>query len=100
MGDLWQGLFRSSNHKKLADFMSRDFSTAKNKDAACKNAFVLLGQHRPELAAAFFVLGLPVMSALLCECVPAVSALLCAYVPAISALHCLCVPSGMVHNES
>ena len=35
----------------------RDFSQDKNRDAACKNAFVLLGQHRPELAAAFFVLG-------------------------------------------
>ena len=35
----------------------RDFSQDNNKDAACKNAFTLLGQHRHELAAAFFVLG-------------------------------------------
>ncbi len=35
----------------------RDFRQDKHKDAACKNAFTLLGQHRYELAAAFFVLG-------------------------------------------
>ena len=52
-----QSLFRGGNNKKLADFLVRDFSQAKNRDAACKNAFVLLGQHRHELAAAFFVLG-------------------------------------------
>lgn len=37
----------------------RDFRQEKNKDAASKNAYVLLGQHRHELAAAFFVLGEP-----------------------------------------
>ena len=52
-----QSLFRGGNNKKLADFLVRDFSQAKHRDAACKNAFVLLGQHRHELAAAFFVLG-------------------------------------------
>ncbi|KAL0048506.1 hypothetical protein WJX82_004799 [Trebouxia sp. C0006] len=50
-------LFRGGNHKKLADFLMRDFRQDKHKDAACKNAFTLLGQHRYELAAAFFVLG-------------------------------------------
>ena len=54
--------------------MSRDFRLEKSKDAACKNAFVLLGQHRPELAAAFFVLGndtklLPSVHHDVCVCV-------------------------------
>ena len=52
-----QGLLRSSQQVKLADFLNRDFSEARNKEAACKNAFVLLGQHRYEMAAAFFLLG-------------------------------------------
>ena len=52
-------MFRGGNHKKLADFLMRDFSQDKHKDAACKNAYTLLGQHRYELAAAFFVLGSP-----------------------------------------
>ncbi|KAK9861889.1 hypothetical protein WJX84_003839 [Apatococcus fuscideae] len=54
---LLQGLLRSSQQVKLADFLNRDFSESKNKEAACKNAFVLLGQHRYEMAAAFFLLG-------------------------------------------
>lgn len=54
-----QSLFRGANHKKQADFLMRDFSQDANKDAACKNAYTLLGQHRHELAAAFFVLGHP-----------------------------------------
>lgn len=52
-----QGLFRSSQQHKQADFLARDFRQQKHKEAACKNAFVLLGQHRHELAAAFFILG-------------------------------------------
>jgi hypothetical protein len=43
--------------KKLADFLARDFKQAPNRAAAAKNAFVLLGQHRYELAAVFFILG-------------------------------------------
>ena len=43
--------------KKLSDFLARDFGQAANRAAAAKNAYVLLGQHKPELAAAFFVLG-------------------------------------------
>ncbi len=54
-----QGLLRSSQQVKLADFLNRDFKESKNKEAACKNAFVLLGQHRYEMAAAFFLLGGP-----------------------------------------
>lgn len=51
------GLFRTAGVKKLADFLSRDFRQAPNRAAAAKNAFVLLGQHRYELAAVFFILG-------------------------------------------
>lgn len=43
--------------KKLSDFLARDFGQDANRAAAAKNAYVLLGQHKPELAAAFFVLG-------------------------------------------
>jgi len=66
-----QSLFRGGNHKKLADFLMRDFRQDKHKDAACKNAFTLLGQHRYELAAAFFVLGMlqaAIMFDVVCEC--------------------------------
>ena len=51
------GLFRMAGPKKLADFLARNFSHPVNAAAAAKNAYVLLGQHKPELAAAFFVLG-------------------------------------------
>lgn len=54
---LLQSLFRGANHKKQADFLMRDFGQDSSKGAACKNAFTLLGQHRHQLAAAFFVLG-------------------------------------------
>lgn len=57
---LWSraGLFRTgTGTKTLADFLARDFRDASHRQAACKNAFVLLGQHRHELAAAFFILG-------------------------------------------
>eukprot|EP00884_Botryococcus_braunii_P004810 jgi/Botrbrau1/1432/Bobra.0063s0124.2 len=54
---LLQGLCRTGNHKKLSEFLGRDFSDERNQAAACKNAFVLLSQHRHELAAAFFILG-------------------------------------------
>jgi WD40 repeat protein len=52
-----QGLYRSTNQTRQADFLGRDFSQEKHQHAACKNAFVLMGNHRPELAAAFFILG-------------------------------------------
>jgi RAVE protein 1 C terminal len=51
------GLFRMGGPKKLSDFLARDFGQEANRAAAAKNAYVLLGQHKPELAAAFFVLG-------------------------------------------
>ncbi|CAL5224911.1 g7676 [Coccomyxa viridis] len=54
---LLQGLFRSAQHKKQAEFLGRSFDSDKDRAAAAKNAFVLLAQHRPQLAAAFFILG-------------------------------------------
>ena len=52
-----RGLYRTSNKMKEAEFLSKDFSQQHNQDAACKNAFVLLSQHRFTLASAFFLLG-------------------------------------------
>lgn len=52
-----RGLYSTTQNKKTADFLGRDFSTTENKQAAVKNAFVLMGKHRYELAAAFFILG-------------------------------------------
>lgn len=52
-----QGLYRSTQHLRQAEFLSRDFSQSRHKEAACKNAFVLMGQHRYKLAAAFFIFG-------------------------------------------
>ncbi len=57
-----QGLFRSAQHKKQAEFLGRSFDSDKDRAAAAKNAFVLLAQHRPQLAAAFFILGVPSLS--------------------------------------
>ena len=51
------GLFRTAGVKKLADFLARDFRQLAARAAAAKNAFVLLGQHRYDLAAVFFILG-------------------------------------------
>lgn len=51
------GLFRMGGPPKLADFLARDFSGKANRAAAAKNAYVLLGQHKQELAASFFLLG-------------------------------------------
>lgn len=52
-----QGLYRSTQNRKLSDFLSRDFREEQHQQAAQKNAFVLMGQHRHELAAAFFIVG-------------------------------------------
>ena len=57
-----QGLFRSAQHKKQAEFLGRSFDSDKDRAAAAKNAFVLLAQHRPQLAAAFFILGATLMA--------------------------------------
>ncbi|TMW99714.1 hypothetical protein EJD97_002109 [Solanum chilense] len=54
------GLFKISKDEKdkpLVAFLSRNFQEDKNKAAALKNAYVLLGKHQLELAIAFFLLG-------------------------------------------
>lgn len=54
------GLFKISRDEKdkpLVGFLLRNFQDEKNKAAALKNAYVLLGKHQLELAVAFFMLG-------------------------------------------
>lgn len=54
------GLFKMSKDEKdkpLVVFLSRNFQEDKNKAAALKNAYVLMGKHQLELAIAFFLLG-------------------------------------------
>ncbi|KAD7117001.1 hypothetical protein E3N88_04269 [Mikania micrantha] len=54
------GLFKISRDEKdkpLVAFLSRNFQDEKNKAAALKNAYVLMGKHQLELAVAFFLLG-------------------------------------------
>nr|CAD1824307.1 unnamed protein product [Ananas comosus var. bracteatus] len=54
------GLFKISKNEKdkvLFAFLSRNFEEEKNKAAALKNAYVLMGRHQLELAIAFFILG-------------------------------------------
>ncbi|KAG2488583.1 hypothetical protein HYH03_012902 [Edaphochlamys debaryana] len=50
-------LFRQSSNLKVADFLLKDFTHEEPRRSAAKNAFALLGQHRYELAAAFFILA-------------------------------------------
>ncbi|VVB03520.1 unnamed protein product [Arabis nemorensis] len=54
------GLFKISRDEKdkpLVAFLSRNFQEEKNKAAALKNAYVLMGKHQLELAIGFFLLG-------------------------------------------
>ncbi|KXZ50483.1 hypothetical protein GPECTOR_16g658 [Gonium pectorale] len=50
-------LFRQASNLKIAEFLLRDFSKEEPRRSAAKNAFALLGQHRYELASAFFILA-------------------------------------------
>ena len=50
-------LFRSNGNARVATLLAKDFSQNHNRHAAAKNAYVLLGQHRYSLAAAFFLVG-------------------------------------------
>jgi hypothetical protein len=50
-------LYRTAGDKQMPAFLSRNFADAKNRGAAAKNAYALLGTHRHALAAAFFLLG-------------------------------------------
>ena len=54
---LLQSLYRTVKDLKMATFLKHDFTEARWKTAAKKNAFVLLGQQRYEDAAAFFLLA-------------------------------------------
>ena len=54
---LLQSLYRTVKDLKMATFLKHDFTEARWKTAAKKNAFVLLGQQRYEHAAAFFLLA-------------------------------------------
>ncbi|XP_024024158.1 uncharacterized protein LOC21406247 isoform X2 [Morus notabilis] len=61
------GLFKISKDEKdkpLVGFLSRNFKEEKNKLAALKNAYVLMGRHQLELAIAFFLLGGDIASAI------------------------------------
>ncbi|KAG9447852.1 hypothetical protein H6P81_013980 [Aristolochia fimbriata] len=54
------GLFKISKDerdKPLVGFLARNFQDERNKAAALKNAYVLMGKHQLELAIAFFILG-------------------------------------------
>lgn len=54
------GLFKVRKDEKdklLVGFLSRNFQEEKNKAAALKNAYVLMGRRQLELAIAFFLLG-------------------------------------------
>lgn len=48
---------QANKQDKLYTFLSNDFSEERWRLAATKNAFVLLGQHKFELAVCFFILA-------------------------------------------
>lgn len=52
-----QALFKQANIVRVSEFLGRDFALPESRAAAAKNAFALLGQHRHETAAAFFILA-------------------------------------------
>lgn len=54
---LWKNSIGHSEREKMVKFLSHDFSEKRWKSAALKNAFVLLGKHRYEDAATFFLLA-------------------------------------------
>ena len=52
-----QGLYKAVRNEKLYTFLANDFSEPRWRSAALKNAFALLSKQQHELAAAFFLLG-------------------------------------------
>ncbi len=50
-------LFKAVKNMPVHDFLKNDFTQEKWKTAAMKNAYVLLGKQKFEIAAAFFLLG-------------------------------------------
>ena len=60
------GLYKATQNTRLYEFMCRDFTEQRHREAALKNAYALLSKHRYAFAAAFFVLaGQPLDAALL-----------------------------------
>lgn len=57
MVNLWRQAVWHPEYSKMMQFLRNDFSEARWRTAAKKNAFVLLSQRRFEMAAAFFLLG-------------------------------------------
>lgn len=51
------GLYKATQNKPLYEFMCRDFTETRHREAALKNAYALLSKHRYVFAAAFFILG-------------------------------------------
>lgn len=54
---LWKNSIGHSERDKMVKFLSNDFTQARWKSAALKNAYVLLGKHRYRDAATFFLLA-------------------------------------------
>jgi len=69
-----RGLFRLSvPHARVHTFLQNDFSMERWQRAAARNAFALLGQHRPQAAAAFFLLAGQPQQAIKCMLVQGAS---------------------------
>ena len=51
------GLYKATQNTRLYEFMCRDFTEQRHREAALKNAYALLSKHRYAFAAAFFVLA-------------------------------------------
>ena len=51
------GLYKATQNTRLYEFMCRDFSDERHREAALKNAYALLSKHRYAFAAVFFVLA-------------------------------------------
>jgi hypothetical protein len=82
---LWQQLWKTpaaANHPEqaaMSKFLSHDFNEDRWRQAALKNAFVLLGKQRFEYAAAFFLIGGSIKDAV-CVCLKQLSDPQLAYV--------------------
>lgn len=50
-------LYKAQQNLQMANFLERDFSEARHRVAAGKNAYVLVSRHRLQLATGFFILA-------------------------------------------
>lgn len=57
LANLWRQAVWHPEYSKMMQFLKNDFSEARWRTAAKKNAFALLSQRRFQMAAAFFLLG-------------------------------------------